>query len=65
LRWGLASWDGADDDWDDRGTEHAAFVIQQNITATSPRMTRTWLERAEAFESLTGVESPLTSGSAA
>ncbi len=64
-RWDLASWDGASDDWNDRGTEHAAFVIQQNITADSPRMTRTWQERAEAFEMLTGVESPLSSGAAA
>ena len=64
-RWDLASWDGANDDWNDRGTEDAAFVIQQNISATSPRMTRTWQERAEAFELLTGVESPLSSGAAA
>lgn len=59
-RWGLASWDGAEDGWNDRGTEHAAFVIQQNISAAPSRMTRTWRERAEAFETLTGVESPLT-----
>jgi len=64
-RWGLASWDGANEDWNDRGTEHAAFAIQQNITAASPPMTRTWRERAEAFEMLTGVESPLSSGAAA
>lgn len=59
-QWDLASWDGADDGWNDRGTEHAAFVIQQNVTVDSPRMTRTWRQRAEAFEMLTGVQSPLT-----
>lgn len=64
-RWGLASWNDAGDDWNDRGTEHAAFVIQQNLTAASPRMTTTWRERAEAFEMLTGLASPLPTNSAA
>ena len=59
--WGLASWDG-DEDWNDRGTEHAAFVIQQNLTASPATMSRTWRERAEAFEMLTGLASPLTPG---
>ncbi len=63
-RWDLASWDGTSDDWSDRGTEHAAFVIQQNLKTTAPRMTSTWRERVEAFEMLTGVESPLSSGAA-
>ncbi len=58
-QWSLASWDGADD-WNDRGTEHAAFVIQQNLTASPATMSRTWRERAEAFEMLTGLASPLT-----
>ncbi len=58
--WGLASWDSKQDDWNDRGTEHAAFTIQQNLMATPHRMTSTWIERAEAFEILTGIESPLS-----
>lgn len=62
--WGLASWDAKQDAWNDRGTEHAAFTIQQNLMTTPNRMTSTWIERAEAFEILTGIESPLSSTSA-
>ena len=59
--WGLASWNDKSDEWNDRGTEHAAFAIQQNLTAAPPRMTRTWTERAEAYQMLTGLASPLWS----
>lgn len=59
ARWGLSSWNDKSDDWDDRGTEHAAFVIQQNLTAAPMRLTNTWLERADAFEEITGLASPL------
>lgn len=57
--WGLESWNDRDHDWADRGTEHAAFIIQQNLTASPGRLTATWLERIAAFEMLTGVDSPL------
>jgi hypothetical protein len=57
--WGLASWNDKSDDWNDRGTEHAAFVVQQNLTASPRRLTGTWQERADAFEQLTGQPSPL------
>jgi hypothetical protein len=57
---GLTTWDDPDVVWDERGIEEVAFILQQNLTATNPRMTSTtWIERAAAFELVTGRPSPL------
>ena len=57
---GLTTWADPAAAWSDRGVEDVAFVIQQNLTATNPRMTSTtWIERAAAYELITGRPSPL------
>ena len=59
---GLLTWDDPSADWDDRGTEDAAFIIQQNLMATNPSLaSTTWTERIAAYEFLTGRVSPLIS----
>ena len=52
---GYDNWNDQTAAWEDRATEDAAFVIQQNlmITRTVPR-DDTWLYRAEGYEMLTG-----------
>lgn len=56
----LAVWDGASTPWMERGTEDAAFVIQQNLMAESaPRSSPVWAARIEAYAVLTGRASPL------
>lgn len=58
--WGLASWDDPDSDWNERGTEHAAFIIQQNVTRSAAPASSASRDRMAAFEMLTGIPSPLT-----
>lgn len=54
------SWNSSQHDWDERGVEDAAFVIQQNLMIR-PRcdLTDEWERRATAFEFLVGAASPL------
>ena len=57
---GKSTWDDHDQAWADRGLEDAAFVIQQNLTRTSPaHATDERTSRTAAFELLTGQRSPL------
>ena len=63
---GLTTWDDREAPWNERGVEDAAFVIQQNLTATNPPLSSpTWAQRAAAYELLTGSTSPLRDGAAA
>ena len=56
----LTSWNDRDVTWRDRGSEDAAFAIQQNLTATRRRpTTEEWQSRVERYELLTGRPSPL------
>ncbi len=56
---GLPTWDDHAFPWSERGTEDAAFVIQQNLMIKFPRLqSPTWQERAAAYELLTGQPSP-------
>ena len=56
----LTNWNDHDAPWTDRGTEDAAFMIQQNLMMDNPRRwSATWVERADAYELLTGRTSPL------
>jgi hypothetical protein len=57
---GMPTWNDHDADWNERGVEDAAFIVQQNLMAShlnpdSPA----WKERAAAYELLTGWSSPL------
>jgi hypothetical protein len=57
---GLTTWDNPDVAWDERGVEDVAFILQQNLTTTNPPLTSaTWIERAAAYELITGRPSPL------
>lgn len=57
---GLTAWNDKEVPWGDRGSEDAAFVIQQNLTATRrPPSSGEWLSRIERYELLTGRRSPL------
>jgi len=57
---GMASWNSSSDDWNERGVEDAAFVIQQNVTAADlDHLTNEWERRAAAYELLVGAPSPL------
>ena len=56
---GLSNWNDPDAAWEDRGAEQAAFMIQQNLTATNPSLaSATWIDRIEAYELVTGQRSP-------
>jgi len=58
---GLGTWSDPAAPWKERGVEDAAFMIQQNLTATSaPLASPTWYERMAAYELLTGSPSPLS-----
>ncbi|NNE95900.1 MAG: hypothetical protein HKN24_07720 [Acidimicrobiales bacterium] len=60
VEWlGLPSWNDHADEWDQRGTEMAAFTIQQNLVPRQVPPTDTWLERITNYELLTGRPSPL------
>lgn len=57
---GMATWDDPDADWNERGVEDAAFIVQQNLMAEHPIPdSPVWKERTAAFELLTGSSSPL------
>lgn len=56
---GLAAWHNPDAHWRDRGTEDAAFVMQQVLMTTHIRPdSSVWIERSEAYEQLTGEPPP-------
>ena len=57
----LATWSDHGVPWAQRGTEDAAFIIQQNLRDVAPSVlaSATWVERITAFELLTGTPSPL------
>jgi hypothetical protein len=56
------SWSSPRLDWNERGVEDAAFVIQQNLTTDhAGDLDDEWNSRAIAFEFLTGTTSPLRS----
>ena len=57
---GMPTWDDHDADWNERGIEDAAFIVQQNLTAKDPNLdSPAWKERTAAYELLTGSSSPL------
>lgn len=57
---GLDVWLAADVPWGERGIEDAAFIVQQNLTATRADLQSSrWIERVDAYEVLTGRRSPL------
>lgn len=57
---GFETWDDKAADWSDRGTEDAAFIIQQNLRGAEVSQTSSaWLERMATYELLTGQTSPL------
>jgi hypothetical protein len=57
---GMPTWDDRDADWNERGIEDAAFIVQQNLMAKHPNLdTPAWKERTAAYELLTGSSSPL------
>lgn len=52
---GLPAWNDPDLHWRERGTEDAAFVLQQVLMTERPRpMSPVWQERSAAYEQLTG-----------
>ena len=58
----LNTWNDADASWRERGTEDAAFVIQQVLWQTQPVPdNELWLDLAAAYEFLTGLRSSLRS----
>jgi hypothetical protein len=60
ARRGLPTWNGSGFDWNERGVEDLAFVVQQNLMATDPPLTSpTWADRVAAYELITGRPSPL------
>ena len=55
-----AGWSSSRLDWNERGVEDAAFVIQQNLTSNrTGELDDEWNSRATAYELLTGTTSPL------
>ena len=58
---GLPTWDGGEFEWLERGVEDVAFTIQQILMATAnrPLTSSTWVERAAAYELITGRPCPL------
>ena len=58
---GLSAWGDPDLPWRERGTEDAAFVMQQVLMAKRVRYdTPVWIERIAAYEQLTGRPAPQT-----
>lgn len=49
---GLVEWTGRDVPWNERGTEDAAFIMQQVLQNRPDNISRTWEERIEAFQFL-------------
>ncbi len=59
TKWqGKASWANSSHDWNDRGMEDAAFVIQQNLMIRPTPGSDEWQRRINAYEFLTGCVSP-------
>lgn len=57
---GLTTWRDHDVSRGDRGIEDAAFMLQQNLMAGRVDVeSDRWIERARAFEALTGRTSPV------
>lgn len=56
---GLTNWNDHGEPWSTRATEDAAFVMQQNLMVQPGHLSKTWNERADAYELLTGRTSPL------
>ncbi len=57
---GFTNWNDRNSPWNERATEDAAFILQQNLTAQyASKSSAMWRERAEAFELLTGQISPV------
>jgi hypothetical protein len=57
---GKASWNSPHHNWNERGVEDAAFVIQQNVTSNvTGELGDEWQRRATAYEFLTNQTSPL------
>ena len=56
---GLTNWADTRVPWEERGTEDAAFMIQQNLRAIDLDVSSAaWSERIRAYEVLTGMTSP-------
>ena len=56
----LESWNDPDTEWDRRGEELAAYMIQQNLMGLGgAEGSDRWQERVDAYEMLTGEASPL------
>lgn len=56
---GLTNWADTRAPWEERGTEDAAFMVQQNLRAIDLDVSSAaWLERIRAYEVLTGLTSP-------
>jgi hypothetical protein len=56
---GLTVWTGGDVPWEQRGTEDAAFIVQQNLRGINiAPSSATWTERMQAYAILTGSPSP-------
>ncbi len=55
----LMNWNDHGQPWSTRATEDAAFVVQQNLMVEPGHLSKTWNERADAYELLTGRISPL------
>ncbi len=51
---GLDAWNDPSMPWMQRGTEDAAFVMQQVLQNRPEQLTATWQERIAAFELLVG-----------
>jgi hypothetical protein len=63
---GFANWADHDAPWDERATEDAAFIVQQNLMMRSVDLeSPAWIERVEAYELLTGTRSPLVASASA
>ena len=61
---GKASWNSPNHDWNQRGVEDAAFLIQQNLTSNvTGQLSDEWQRRVAAYEFLTNRPSPLRTDS--
>jgi len=57
---GKASWNSPNHNWNQRGVEDAAFIIQQNLTSNiTGELSDEWQNRVLAYEFLTNQTSPL------
>ncbi len=58
-RKGLPSWNDPSHSWNERGGEHAAFIVQTNLSTQTARNSRAWRSRVADYEFLTSKRSPL------